>query len=232
MNTNLFHTVSGAARNGAPEATEQPDAPAKAVVHDLINRNRDSQGNRLPWFFSYSVPAIQDVPLEETALAEAIAMICEQRPLQGKVLQHFFEDKLRPAIRRVPQVLAEETTRRNNCNTFALQINREIKAKQAQIVQRRDAATAAQRSILETLDASLHQAHSHAAERVARTGSTYDPSTPSTCALPCASARSLEAVADDLQLPWPAGDTSTLMPAGANAFVTTLIGAMIGLWEL
>lgn len=217
-----------------PEGTAPPTIPgtppgSTRPIQDLITRNRDQKRNRLGWSYFGSVPTIEDIPLEQTALAKAIAAIETERQLLANSLQHLFDDKLRPAVRRAQGVREEEEARLAAQNSRALAVNAEIETKQAQLAEKRDAAVNADRAALRELDEPLRQAHITAAERVALVGGSYDPADPHERCVLRDTPRPLEVVAADLKLPWTPADPKTLMHAAISWIVTILIGVMIGL---
>jgi len=174
------------------------------------------------------VPAVHDRLLAETELLGAIRIICETRPIQGKALHHFYDDRLLPSIWRANLIREEEEARTSARNAYFLQVAREAHEKQTQVVQKRDAATSRTRARLEALDEVMHRAQEHAAACVTHTGVPYDSENPTERAVLYHTPRPLEVFADALQLPWPTTDPSTLIPGPLGWFITVMIGAMIG----
>lgn len=236
VNRNGHGNGSGANDSSAPQAQPPASLPGSAGAavgahreHDLKVRNRDRSGNRLPWSFAFSIPTIEDRPLAETPLAEAVALIKQQMPIRADHLHHFYDEKLRPAYRRVIAVRDEEEARLAAYNAQAQRIEARIDAEQEALRGKRDMAVAKDRDNLVALDAPLSEAHREAAEKAARAGGAYDPENPSEACVLRHERRPLEAIAADLSLPWTPADKKSLMPALASWFTTLLIGVMIGL---
>ena len=180
MNTHTNGTESAARSGFALPAPVVPGAgfPAPAP-HDWLTRLRDKWGNRLGWSSVFSIPTVDDVPLEQTPLAPGLRAIEAQLPVRASTLHHFYDYKLRPALRRFWHVLAEETARLEAGNAFAAQRNAEITAQQQALEADRDLRTAPDRQALTALeDGPLTQAHEDAALKVAQAGGVYDPANP------------------------------------------------------
>lgn len=105
------------ARNGAHADASFDTAPGRhavtapvpdAVPHDLLTRLRDKWGNRLPWGSAFSIPTVDETPLEQTPLAPALRVIEAQLPGRASTLHHLYNVKLLDAGRRFRDVLAEE----------------------------------------------------------------------------------------------------------------------------
>lgn len=222
-------TTGTALRNGHGPAL--PHAPVAAPApHDLLTRLRDKWGNRLGWSSVFSIPTVEDVPLEGTPLAPGLRVIEAALPLRASTLHHFYDIKLRPALRRFWAVLQEETDRLAEENAFALRRNAEIAGAQAARGAERDAATLSVREALTALeDGSLAQAHADAAEKVARTGGVYDPQDPSEACVLRHGRRALEVLAGELGLPGPHGDIRAHLPGWLGWTLTGLVGTLVGL---
>lgn len=225
-----------AARNGhAPARPELADA-ARSVVssvpapHDLLTRLRDKWGNRLGWASVFSIPTVEDVPLEQTPLAPGLRAIAANLPVRAATLHHFYDVKLRPALRRFWDVLQEETARQEEANAFAQRRNAAITVEQQSLESERDAATLPDRQALTALeDGPLAEAHTVAAEKVAHAGGTYDPQTPSEECVLRHVRRPLEVHAAEASLPGPHGDPLAHLPGWLNWVLTAAVGSLVGL---
>lgn len=211
---------------GRPARTEL-DAPAP---HDLLTRLRDKQGNRLGWSSVFSVPTVEDVPLEQTPLAAGLRAIALDRPVRAAALHHFYDLKLLPALRRFWQVLAEEVGRLDAGNAFAERRNADVATGRETQEAARDAATAEDRQALKALeDGPLPAAHDDATVKVARVGSLYDPADPSDGCVLRHVRRPLEAIAAEQELPGPHGDAHAHLPGWLGWTLTALVGVLVGL---
>ena len=106
--------AAGPAGNGARSLTTRPvvspmggvpalpPASSARADHDEITRRRDEHGNRLGWVFWHSIPTASDVPLLESYVEHALAVV-EEAGLVGCAhnLRFFYEQKLRGAIQRL-----------------------------------------------------------------------------------------------------------------------------------
>lgn len=212
----------------------RPDVPgggsSTPAPHDLLTRLRDKWGNRLGWSSVFSIPTVEDVPLEETALAPGLRVVEAQMPLRAATLHHFYDEKLRPALRRFWRVLAEETDALAAQNAFAATRNAEITAQQEALEGDRDAATAPNRLALTALeDGPLADAHGSAADRVAQAGGVYDPNDPSEGCVLRHGRTALEVVAARLALPGPHGDAHAHLPEWLTWAMTGGVGMLVGL---
>ena len=212
-----------------PAGTPADGSPVPAP-HDLLTRLRDKWGNRLGWSSVFSIPTVEDVPLEETALAPGLRVIEAQIPVRAATLHHFYDMKLRPALRRFWQVLAEEGTRLEERNRFAAGRNGQITAEQTALEGQRDAATAEDRRALKALeDGDLLAAHAEAAQNVAKAGGWYDPNSPSEGCVLRHARTALEVIAARLGLPGPHGDAHAHLPGWLGWALTGIVGALVGL---
>ena len=109
-----------------PRLSTKPEATsAVGGLHrlgDLIPRRRDMHGNRLPWFYAHRVPTIADIPLQQTALSRAIAEITAALSITGTELEHYYEQKLRPALQRLLAIRDAEEASLKASNRAALQM--------------------------------------------------------------------------------------------------------------
>jgi hypothetical protein len=203
-----------------PEAS-----PAIAGAHrvaDLITRRRDAHGNRHPWFYSHGVPTIEDVPLLQTPLADATAAIKERLPISGAELEHEYDHKLRPALRRLIAIRDAEDKELVRHNEQAEQLSKDLDKEI-------EAVAEAEKQALAEVEARLVNAHRDAARQVAETGGIYDPQHPSDeCALRLP-APDAAAVAAELKLPWTPSDRQAVMGVLVGWLVTVTVGMMIGL---
>ena len=198
----------GGVRIVTPGAGSPGPAP-----HDLLTRLRDKWGNRLGWASVFSIPTVEDVPLAETALAPGLRVLEVQMPLRASTLHHFYDEKLRAALRRFRRVLAEETDRLAESNAFAAGRNAGIMTEQKALERERDAATLADRQALTALeDGPVAEAHADAAAKVAAAGGVYDPNDPSEASVLRHGRTALEVVAARLGLPGPHGDAHAHLP--------------------
>lgn len=205
-------------------------ANASPAPHDLLTRLRDKWGNRLGWSSVFSIPTVEDVPLSETALAPGLRVIEEHIPLRAATLHHFYDEKLRAALRRFWRVLAEETSQQSGENAFAAERNCEVTAQQEALEKARDAATLSDREALQVLeDGSLAEAHADAAQKVALAGGVYDPNNPSEGCVLRHERTALEVIAARLALPGPHGDVHAHLPGWAGWGLTGSVGVLMGL---
>lgn len=215
----------GGVRIVTPGAGSPGPAP-----HDLLTRLRDKWGNRLGWASVFSIPTVEDVPLAETALAPGLRVLEVQMPLRASTLHHFYDEKLRAALRRFRRVLAEETDRLAESNAFAAGRNAGIMTEQKALEGERDAATLADRQALTALeDGPVAEAHADAAEKVAAAGGVYDPNDPSEVSVLRHGRTALEVVAARLGLPGPHGDAHAHLPGWLGWALTGLVGTLVGL---
>jgi hypothetical protein len=205
--------------DGNPETVPTPGGAHRA--QDALTRLRDKWGNRLPWFYSYSVPLIEDVPLARTPLASAAAHIRERLPIVGGDLEHFYDHKLRPALRRLVAVTDAELSRLEEANARAASLDLALDAEEV-------VANAADREALALREAALPDAHAEAAGKVATTGGHYDPENPAPEAVLRITREQEGPLAAILQLPWTPSDNHALLPAAVGWGVTIIVGAMIG----
>ena len=203
--------------------------PAPAP-HDLLTRLRDKWGNRLGWSSVFSIPTIEDVPLNETALAPAVAIIAEKIPLRAFTLSHYYDGKLRVAYRRFYRVLDEEITKVASSNAFAVRSNAAILGTQKFLEDVRNSETLVSREALTALeDGLLSEAHTDAATKVAVAGGVYEPGTPSESCVLRHERMPLEVAAARLILPGAHGDHPALLPKWLDWVLTGLIGVLMGL---
>jgi hypothetical protein len=211
------------------EPTVTPPADTQAHrEHDLILRRRDRFGNRLGWFYHFNIPTIEDLPLEQTALGAAVAVVRESLPLRAADLAHFYDHKLRPAFRRLLAVRLEEETRLGEYNAGARRSQEEADTEQARLEEARDAATHPTHAAVIALDADLIAAHQEATAKVARTGGAYDPQNPSPACVLRHERRPLEVIAAEMALPWTHADARDMMSSRLAWGMTTLVGMLIG----
>lgn len=236
--TNGLHPALNGAVPGAPRPAPYV-LPTPEVVpenaepgyarHDLKTRNRNERGDRLPWSYTYSVPTIEDVPLEETPLAGALAVIEAVNPGRSATLHHFYNKKLLDALHRFQRVRAEEAAAAAERDAYAAQNNAEIGTHQGDLKQQCDAATEADRSVLTTLEDALAAAHAATAEKVARTGGAYDPDNPSEDCVLRHTPMSEEIASARRRLPGPHGDAHGHVLPALGWFLTIVVGALIGI---
>lgn len=210
----------------SPTASANPEAvPTVGGAHrvaDRITRQRDKVGNRLPWFYSHSVPVIEDVPLDQTQLADALRIIKEQLPITGAELEHFYDRKLRPALRRLLAVRDEEEGKQHSYAYETSELNHALDKETERVNQ-------ADREAIAGLDGALPEAHRQAARKVTAAGGTYDPENPAPECVLRARRWDEGALASELRLPWTPADKETLMPKWVSWLVTPVVGTMIGL---
>ncbi len=217
-----------AARNGsfpglAEVAFAREGQADRDHVLDPVNRRRDRHGNRLPWFYSHAVPTVEDVPLERTPYADAVAAIRERLPIAAAELHAHYDHKLRPAVRRLNALNVELESRVTAGNDDVERHNADLDA-------RWDAETQADRAALALAEDALAIAHEEAGHRVAEDGGTYDPENPSPDLVLRPYLEDERAIAARLSLPWSPGDRErhvVLHPAVGLA-LTGLVGGMIG----
>ena len=198
--------------------------------HDLLTRLRDKWGNRLGWAFAFSIPTVDETPLEQTPLAAGLRVIEAQDPIRAATLHHFYNYKLLNARKNFLSVLAEENAKQAERNAFAAARNQEITAAQQVCEEEREASTLNGREALTTLeDERLPKAHTEAAEKVADTGGLYDPSDPSEGCVLRHGRAALEAVAANLGLPGPHRDAHAHLPGWVNWVLTGIVGILMGL---
>ena len=197
--------------------------------HDLKIRRRDRDGNRLGWFYHFNVPSIEDLPLQQTALGEAVAHIRESLPVRAAELAHFYDHKLRPAFRRLLAVRLEEETRLEAWNERSRSSHARADKDQESLTASRDAATRSTQETVIGLDQDLIAAHQEAAAKAAQVGGAYDPQNPSPACVLRHERRPLEVIAAELALPWTHADARDMMSAGLAWVTTTLIGVLIGI---
>ncbi len=228
-NTTAGNGTQALAEGGVRIGTPGTGSPAPAP-HDRLTRLRDKWGNRLGWSSVFSIPTVEDVPLEETALAPGMRVITARLPLRASTLHHFYDAKLRPALRRFWHVLEEEGARLDERNAFAAGRNAEITAAQKVLEGERDTATLPDRQALTALeDGALAEAHGDAAEKVARAGGVYDPNDPSEGCVLRHGRTALEVIAARLGLPGPHGDAHAHLTGWLGWALTGIVGALVGL---
>ena len=71
----------------APVADAAP-SPAPAL-HDLITRLRDKWGHRKGWESVFSIPTVEDVPLEQTPLVGGLRALEEHSPVRASTLHQY-----------------------------------------------------------------------------------------------------------------------------------------------
>ena len=196
---------------------------------DLKVRNRDRFGNRLGWFYHFNIPTIEDLPLAQTALGEAVAHIRESLPLWAAELAHFYDHKLRPAFRRLLAVRDEEDERLEAFNRRAQRLHAQADADQARLTEERDAATLGTRNDVLALDDALTAAHQDASLKAARVGGAYDPQNPSPACVLRHDRRPLEVIAAEMALPWTHADSRDVMSVRLAWLTTNLVGVLIGI---
>ena len=205
-----------------------PGTDPKNAEHDLKTRNRNERGDRLPWTYTYSIPTIEDMPLEKTPLARALGVIEAVMPGRAATLHHFYNGKLLDALHRFQKVRAEEEAAAADRDAYAVRTNAAIDEHQAELTQQRDAATQADRMALAVLEDQLGAAHADAAEKVAKTGGTYDATSPNDDCVLRHAPMTEEVAAARQRLPGPHGDAhGHIMPA-IGWFLTIVVGALIG----
>jgi hypothetical protein len=215
-----------------PMAALPPGSDTQSEVwaaHDLIQRRRDAHGNRLGSVCHYTIPTVDDVPVEQTPLITAIEKISEQHPILGALLQHAYQHKLQTRRCEAREIRQEEERRRTEHNQRAVQENAKIERQQEQLQKAQERATRADRAALRALDAPLLAAHQQAAARVAHVGGLYDPGSPDEACVLRHVPRAPEAIAADLRLPWTPSDKIVQMATIMSYFLSALIGTMIGL---
>ena len=177
-NNNRTHTNgNGTKAASMPSVSEElpvavphnPESvPSKGGAHrsgDPITRRRDIHGNRHPWFFAHSVPSVEDVPLRETALASAIEAIRERFAITAAELEHYYDHKLRPALRRLIAIRDAEESRVVSHNEKAVIVGETLDAESTRV--NADDAVA-----IAAIEASLADAHVDAGRsRLALAGS-------------------------------------------------------------
>lgn len=211
-------------------ASQHSVMPGNPAPHDLLTRLRDKWGNRLGWSFSFSIPTVDDTPLEDTPLMAGLRVIEAQDPGRASTLHHFYNKKLLNARENFLNVLEEENAKLGERNAFAAARNQEITDAQQAREEEREAATLTSREALTTLeDERLAEAHANAAEMVARTGGLYSPSNPSEGCVLRHGRAALEAVAAKLGLPGPHRDAHAHLPTWVNWALTGVIGILMGL---
>lgn len=228
------NTYNGIHTNGtdtpSPLSSDSHIAEGLPAPHDLLTRLRDKWGNRLGWSFAFSIPTVDDTPLEQTPLMAGLRVIEAQDPIRAATLHHFYNDKLLNVRKNFLSVLAEENAKQAERNAFAAARNQEITAAQQVREEERGAATLNGREALTALeDERLVQAHTDAAEKVAQTGGLYDPSNPSESCVLRHGRSALEAVAAKLGLPGPHRDAHAHLPGWGNWALTGVIGILMGL---
>ncbi len=196
---------------------------------DRITRLRDRHGNRQPWYYSYLIAIVDDVVLEKTPLAGAIAFLRERDPLLADKLHHFYDRQLLPALRTLLAVSREECEALQRYNAYVVQRGAEIDAEQNRLLAERDGTTARDREAIVAMDGPIQQAHEAASEAVARTGATYDAASPSEEIVLRVRPHSQEAAAAKLELPWVLGDEKGNLPKWAATLCMLFIGCGIGL---
>lgn len=197
--------------------------------HDPQRRNRSAQGDRLASSYTYAIPTVEDKPLRERPLAQAIEIIAQTLPILAASLHDFHDHKLLPTLRRFKQVQAEEEDKVVRRDAYARGWNADIEAAQNALRAERDAATLDDREALLALDEPLAQAHADTGTKVARTGGVYDPARPDPSCVLRHAPRSLEVLAGAERKPGPHRDAHA-HPDGWIVWTLTVgIGMFIGL---
>jgi hypothetical protein len=201
------------------------DVPAE---HDRLNRRRDDHGNRLPWFFYFSWPWVEDVPLEESRLKRELELIGERQPITAAHLAHEYDEKLRPAYRRFREVLAEEEARKAAFNDWVSSLNREVDREIEELRLKREEALRPWVEEREARAQVLADAHRVAQGKVALAGGLYRPENPCEEDALLVGRRSLAEIAREEQMPDVQHDREDLLPAWLSWGMTILVGAMVG----
>jgi hypothetical protein len=152
------------------------------------------------------VPIVDDLPLAQTPLWEAVEWIRQGRPTLAARLHHFYDEKLRPALRRWHAVREEEEVRKEVYNAQAQEHNALISVQQDTLRVERDAAIAPEQAMFRTLDLQIAEAHQEAGGRFAQAEGTYDMLNPSADGVLRHSPIPLEVVAAEMALPWTPDD--------------------------
>jgi hypothetical protein len=218
------HSLEGA--NGSssdPASLARPD-----WMHDTLTRHRDAQGNSFSGTYAYDVPAVDDVPLDQSAWARLVALVEKSNPTLAYNLHAFYERKLRPSIHRVLDVRRQEEEAVARRNAAASAHNKQLEANIAKLRQDEEMAIQKDKAALTALEEPLSRAHREAAHRASLEGVFYDPQSPNpSCVLRHVPA-SLEALAAELRLPWTPDDEKARLPKALAHVLTVGVGLLMG----
>jgi hypothetical protein len=146
--------------------------------HDLLTRQRDGRGNRMPDQSAYEPPASGHVALDDSQLRRVIELVGANYPAQAAWLAHYYDERVRPAYQRVVRVRQEEEQefhlRRERTQAYNEEVERQIEA----LLARRKLQTDPERQDYELSKRELAEAHANAARRMAALGMSYDPESP------------------------------------------------------
>jgi hypothetical protein len=206
-----------------------PAAGAGAPVeHDLIARNRDRHGNRLPWFASFHVPHVEDVSLEESHLRKVLERIAEARPGRAWKLAHEYEEKVVRAFLRFRKIREEEEGRVAAYNVWVSDLNAAVDRQQDSLRRQQDEALRPHREQLAGLRTRLEAAHAIAQTRVAQVGGLYQPANPCEEDVLLVRRRSLAEIAPEEGMPDVENDQEDLLVKALGWLMTALVGLMAG----
>lgn len=214
------------------QATVHVDAPeplTTEALHDLITRNRDYLGNRKGFCYAYNPATVDDTLIERSPLIGAIEVIREHCPGRAAQLEHYYNNKLLAAERRLYDVRLAEQLKLQQYNTRAIKENTDIDALVKSLEEDKAQAIAQHRQTFDSMNNSLSEAHKSAGEKMAGVGAPYDPANPTASSLFDISLNRMRAVAAELKLPWSPENTKPLLHTYLSWALSIVVGVMIGL---
>ncbi|MDF2441462.1 MAG: hypothetical protein JWN98_2446 [Abditibacteriota bacterium] len=226
IGSNADHSPADQAASTGAADTATLGRPA--WLTSLIVRRRNSEGDILPYSFSYEVPLIDDVPIAQTSYDDAVRIIQGHDPERAHALRAFYDRRLLPALRRLHDARAEAEEKLRRDLHEAHTINQTVEEQQTRIQRERDAALGPFVTLIEETEDALSQAHRHAAQAMARCGQAYNPANPDASAVLRHEREPLEAIAADLNEAWTPGDAAKRLPKWATFALTALTGAVLG----
>lgn len=198
-------------------------------IASLLARRRSPHGDILPYSFSYEVPLVDEVPLNQTAYANALQLLEARDPERAHSLRAFYDRRLLTSLRCLRDARAEAENKLSRDLAEARRINREVETQQQRLQGECENALSPFEPVRETCEERLSKAHQEAAQAMARCGKPYDPENPDASSVLRHEREPLEAIAGDLNEPWTPGDGAMRLPKSATFALTALTGCVLGL---
>jgi hypothetical protein len=198
--------------------------------HDLLPRQRDGRGNRMPDQSAYEPPASGQVALNDSQLNRVLELVSSAYPAQAAWLAHYYDERVRPSYDRVVKVRLEEEQafhlRRERCQAHNEEVERQIEV----LVQRGELRTMAEREAYQQAKQELADAHANAARRMAALGMPYDPEAPNDEGLVKVHPTSKQEGAARLGLPYYEKEHRWhALPFLITMLFTLIVGGIIGI---
>ena len=208
---------------------DPPPQGRASWIASLLARRRTSHGDILPYSFSYEVPLVDEVPLAQTAYADALRLLEAHDPERAHSLRAFYDHRLLTSLCCLRDARAEAETRLTRDLVEARHINREVETQQQRLQRECEVALAVFEPARDECETRLSKTHQEAAQAMARCGKPYDLETPDASSVLRHERESLEAIAGELNEPWTPGDGAMRLPKSATFALTALTGCVLGL---